>query len=69
MQARFNGDLINRRKRYPPDIRDVLENTFRLRATADYYRQDHVTDVQAARAVRRAEAFVAAVAQAGERRQ
>ncbi|MGH2618523.1 MAG: HEPN domain-containing protein, partial [Thermomicrobiales bacterium] len=50
VQARFNGDLINRRKRYPPDLRDVLESTFRLRATADYNRQHHVTEAQAARA-------------------
>lgn len=69
VQARFNGDLINRRKRYPPDIRSTLENNYRLRATADYHRLDHVTEVQAARAVRRAEVFVAAVAQAGEGRQ
>ena len=69
VQARFNGDLINRRKRFPPDLRDVLESTFRLRATADYNRLEHVTEVQAARAVRRAERFVAAVAQVGGHRQ
>ena len=68
VQARFNGDLINRRKRYPPDIRDTLENNYRLRATADYHRLNHVTEVQAIRAIQRAEAFVAAVAQAGGRR-
>lgn len=69
VQARFNGDLINRRKRYPPDIRGTLENTYRLRETADYHRRDRVSEAQAARAVRRAEIFVAAVAQPGERRQ
>jgi len=69
VQARFNGDLINRRKRYPPDIRGTLENNYRLRARADYDRLQIVTEVQAARAVRRAEAFVAAVAQAEGRRQ
>lgn len=68
VQARFNGDLINRRKHYPADVRGALEQNYRPRATADY-RLDHVTEVQAARAVRRAEAFVAAVAQAGRRRQ
>ncbi len=68
VQARFNGDLINRRKRYPPDIRGALENNYRLRETADYHRLDLVAEVQAARAVRRAQAFVAAVAQLGEHR-
>ena len=69
VQARFNGYLINRRKRYSPDLRSVLEHNYRLRETADYNRRDRVAEVQAARAARRAEAFVAAVAQPGERRQ
>lgn len=68
VQARFNGDLINRRKLYSPDIRGNLETNYRLRARADYDRLQHVTEIQAARAVRRAEVFVAAVAQVGERR-
>ena len=68
VQARFNGDLINRRKRYPAEVKGALEQIFRLRVKADYD-IDHVPEVQAARAVRRAEAFVAAVAQAGGRRQ
>ena len=69
VQARFNGDLINRRKHYPPNLRGALETNYRLRETADYIRQDRVAEVQAVRAVRRAEAFVAAVAGAGERQQ
>lgn len=68
VQARFNGDLINRRRRYPPSLRNVLENTIRLRATADDHPFDKVADVQAARAVPQAEAFVVAMAQAGGRR-
>lgn len=60
VQARFVGDLINKRKRYPADLRNVLEQNYRLRAAGDYGR-DHVTDVRAARAVRRAEAFVEAI--------
>ncbi len=68
VQARFNGDLINRRKLYPADAGGALEQNFRLRAKADYG-IDHVPEVQAARAVRRAEAFVAAVARPGDRRQ
>jgi uncharacterized protein (UPF0332 family) len=61
VQARLVGDLINRRKRYPADLRSALEQNFRIRAEADYGR-DVVTDVRAARAVRRAEAFVETVA-------
>lgn len=60
VQARFAGDLITRRKRYPSELRSTLEQNYRLRAMADYTR-GHVSEVQAARAVRRAEVFVAAV--------
>jgi uncharacterized protein (UPF0332 family) len=62
VQARFNDDLINRRKRYPPDIRGTLEHNHRLRETAKYNRRNRVTELQAARAFRRAQAFVTAVA-------
>lgn len=65
VQARFVGLLINRRKRYPTDLRNTLEQNYRLREAADY-RRDRVTDVQAARAVRRAEAFVAAIGRQGD---
>jgi uncharacterized protein (UPF0332 family) len=61
VQARFNGDLINRRKLFAVDVRGALEQLFRLRVKADYG-IDHVPEVQAARAVRRAEAFIAEVA-------
>ncbi|HET7603713.1 MAG TPA: hypothetical protein VFK36_11895 [Gemmatimonadales bacterium] len=40
VQARFNGDLINRRKRYSPDLRGTLEHNYRVRETADYHRED-----------------------------
>jgi uncharacterized protein (UPF0332 family) len=60
VQARFAGDLINRRKRHSAELRTTLEQNYRLRATADYKRDD-VNELQAARAVRRAEIFVAAV--------
>ena len=62
VQARFSGDLIGRRKRYPADLQSILEQGFRLRATADYDRVS-VHEVQTARAVRRAREFVAAVAE------
>jgi len=62
VQARFAGDLISRRKRYATDLRTTLEQNYRLRAMADYKR-GQVSEVQAARAVRRAEVFVSAVAE------
>ena len=60
VQARFVGDLIKRRKHFSADLKTTFEQNFRLRVEADYGR-DHVSEIQAARAVRRAEAFVGAV--------
>lgn len=51
VQSRFVGDLINRRKRYSPDLRDTLSSTMQQRHKADY-QYDHVTADQAVRAVR-----------------
>jgi uncharacterized protein (UPF0332 family) len=62
VQAQFVGQLINRRKRYPTDLRNMFEQNYRLREAADY-RRDPVTEVRAARAVQRAETFVTAVGQ------
>ena len=39
VQARFVGDLINRRKRFPAELRTVFEQNYRLRAAADYHRE------------------------------
>ena len=60
--ARFSGDLINRRKIYPADLRGAIEINFRLRLVADYG-LERVGAVQAERATRRADRFVAAVAE------
>lgn len=60
LQAAFARELINRRKRYPADLRDVLARTYTLRQTADYTRQ-WVTDVQASRALRRTRTFLTAI--------
>jgi uncharacterized protein (UPF0332 family) len=57
VQARFAGDLINRRKRYPAAFRDTLVRGLLLRQTADYKTQ-RVSDVRASRALARAEEFV-----------
>ena len=64
VQAQFIGQLVNRRKIYPTGLRNTLEQNYRLRETADY-RRDHVTEVRAARAVRRTEEFLGAIRQHG----
>lgn len=60
VQARFAGQLINRRKIYPANLRDVLLRTLTLRQTADYA-FDSASQVEAARAIRRTRGFVDAV--------
>jgi uncharacterized protein (UPF0332 family) len=60
VQARFVGELINRRKRYASDLRDTLSAAMRLRHKADY-QYDNVTAEQAVRTVRRATRFVTEV--------
>jgi len=62
VQAQFSGQLINRRKLYPSELRGMLEQNYRLRQTADYKR-DRVTEVRAARAVSRTERFLEAIRQ------
>lgn len=60
VQAQFVGQLINRRHLYPTALRNTLEQNYRLREVADY-RRDPVSEVRVARAVRRAEEFLAAI--------
>jgi uncharacterized protein (UPF0332 family) len=60
VQSRFSGQLVNRRKVYPAQHRDVLMRTLTLRQTADYA-PDLVSQVEAARAVRRTRDFVNAI--------
>jgi uncharacterized protein (UPF0332 family) len=57
IQAQFIGQLINRRRRYPPTLRRALSENMVLRQKADY-ETDPVSEVQAARAVRRSREFV-----------
>jgi uncharacterized protein (UPF0332 family) len=66
LQAEFVGQLINRRKVYPAELRDTLPRTYALRQAGDYKR-DHVSETQAFRALRRARTFVQTVmARGGE---
>jgi uncharacterized protein (UPF0332 family) len=60
VQARFVGELINRRKRYASDLCETLSAAMRLRHKADY-QYDDVTAEQAVRTVRRATRFVTEV--------
>ena len=60
VQAQFNGQLIDRRKLYPASLRSVLNQNYTLRERADYS-TDRVTEVQASRALDKAEALCRAV--------
>ncbi len=60
VQAQFVGELINRRKQYPSSLRDTFERLFLLRQTADYA-ADLVSEIQAARSLRRARDFVTTI--------
>lgn len=67
VQAEFVGQLINRRKVYPAELRDVLVRGLELRHVADY-RGDRVPEIQAARALRRTRALVSSVSGQGRGR-
>lgn len=60
VQAQFAGELINRRKVYLPELRDVLERTYALRHRADYG-ASRVSQDHSARALRRTRMLVEAV--------
>jgi uncharacterized protein (UPF0332 family) len=64
VRAHFIGQLINRRKLYPAQLRTVLEQNRALRQTADYKR-DQVTEIRAHRAIRRTEEFLTAIREGG----
>ena len=58
--AQFDGQLINRRKLYPAELRTVLARNYALRQVADY-ETDAVTQVEASRALRRTRIFLQAI--------
>jgi uncharacterized protein (UPF0332 family) len=68
VQGQFVGQLVNRRKLYSVDLRQVLASNRILRDQADYG-PEHVTSTQANRALRRARMFVTAVQQRREMNQ
>ncbi len=64
--AQFDGQLINRRKLYPTELRGTLDRTRALRLSADYD-DDPVSQTEANRALRRTRAFLEAIqAEGGE---
>lgn len=60
VQAQFIGQLINRRKLYPADLRPTLVRNLSLRHEADYG-VNMVTQTEASRALRRSRQFVEAI--------
>ncbi len=68
VQARFVGDLINRRRLYPPTLRETLIQGMRLRQTADY-KTERVIAIQANRGLARARACVDAIRAKGTTKQ
>ncbi len=65
VQAQFSGELLNRRKRYSPDLRDTLNQNLTLRERADYKPQ-HITETQALRCLRRSRRFVESIIGQGD---
>lgn len=60
VESRFVGPLINRRHRYPADLRSVLADLRMLRQRADYGAAA-ISRAEADRGLRRARALIAAV--------
>jgi uncharacterized protein (UPF0332 family) len=60
VQAQFSGVLINRRKRFPGRLRDVLSDIATVREKADYTR-NRVTEREARRVLRLSREFVGTV--------
>lgn len=60
VQAEFVGQLVNRRKVYPTDLRQTIFRNLNLRHEADYGRS-MITETEAARALRRSRQFVDAI--------
>lgn len=60
VQAQFVGLLINRRKRYPSSLRNVLPRLSAFRQQADYTRES-VSEADARQALRQSRMFVAAI--------
>ena len=60
VQARFAGELINRRKTYSAEFRDVLSRNYTVRRTGDY-ETEAVSRTGAERALARTRTFVQSI--------
>ncbi len=60
MPSHFEGVLINRRHRYPTELRTMLERAYALRQKADYV-EDAVSRIEAERCLRRTRTFVTTI--------
>lgn len=60
VQGQFEGQLIHRRKRYPTELRGMLEDLRTLRHIADYA-DDVVSRTETEPALRRARVFVSTI--------
>jgi len=58
--AQFDGELVNRRKLYPTELRGTLNRAYKLRSKADY-EANAVSHTEASRALRRSQAFIDAI--------
>jgi uncharacterized protein (UPF0332 family) len=65
VRAEFVGRLINRRKLYPSIMKEALEQTYLLRQSADYKREE-VSEAKTTRALRQARHFVDTVRKKGD---
>lgn len=66
VQSQLAGVLIDRRKRYPSELRRVLRDLFNLREVADY-QPKRVTRTQAQRALEQARLLLGAIQGGGRR--
>ena len=64
IQSQFVGQLINRRRVYPPSLPQTLSENMALRQTADY-ETDMINEIRAYRAFRRSREFVDEIRSAG----
>ncbi|MDP2662535.1 MAG: hypothetical protein Q8R28_17585, partial [Dehalococcoidia bacterium] len=64
VQARFAGELVNRRKLYPVALRDTLNQNLAIRQRAAYELQ-HISEIQAISGLRRTRDFLDAVGTLG----
>lgn len=65
VQAQFVGQLINRRKLYPTELRGALLTTYAQREAGDYH-PELVNRRQAERTLRQAQHFLEAIRQGGD---